>query len=311
MGEQMVPYRSMLFVPGHKETWIDKAVASGADALILDLEDAVPTRDKGTARAVVRAASARLRSTGVEVGIWVRPNSWESGLAGLDLEKVVSPEVDGLFVPKVYDKRDVLRFETLLEHFERMQGIPVGHTKLILTLETAQAMAACEGLAACSPRVVSMLGATARDADITRALGYVYTPSGIETLYLRSKVVLACRAAGLDHPVCGLWQDIHDLSGLETFAQQNRELGYRGQVILHPSHVAPVHAVFTPTQTEVEYYRGMVAAFEEAERVGSGAVMYVGQHIDAAHAKTAKEWLDRWHRIEAMSAPHNQGKDSR
>jgi citrate lyase subunit beta/citryl-CoA lyase len=182
---------------------------------------------------------------------------------------------------------------------------------LILTLETAQAMADCRALAACSPRVVSMLGATARDADITRALGYVYTPSGSETLYLRSKVVLACRAAGLDHPVCGLWQDIHDLLGLEAFAQQNRELGYRGQVILHPSHVAPVHAVFTPRQAEVDYYREMVAAFEEAEKAGSGAVLYDGQHIDAAHAKTARMWLDEGHRIETMAASQSKGDASR
>lgn len=317
MREQMVPYRSLLFVPGHKEPWIDKAVASGADALILDLEDAVPARDKATAREVVRSASARLRAAGAQVGLWVRPNSWESGMAGLDLEKVIVPEIDGLFLPKIYDERDVWRFDTLLEHFERLQGMVVGQTKLILTLETAQAMANCEVLAACSSRVVSMLGATARDADITRALGYIYTPSGSETLYLRSKVVLACRAAGLDHPVCGLWQDIHDLSGLEAFAQQNRELGYRGQVILHPSHVAPVHAVFTPTQAEVDYYREMVAAFEEAEQAGSGAVLYDGQHIDAAHAKTAREWLARWHRIEAMTsfeamtAPHSKGEGSR
>lgn len=301
MKKEMAPYRSMLFVPAHKESWIDKAIASGADALILDLEDSVPPQDKESAREIVRVASARLRSAGVRTGLWVRPNAWETGMAGADLAEVVSPNIDGLFVPKIYNERDVMHFETLLEHFERVQGMAVGHTKIILTLETAESMAGCETLAASSSRVVSMLGATARDADITRALGYVFTPSGNETLYLRSKILLACRSAGIEHPLCGLWQDIGDLDGLKGFARQNLELGYRGQVILHPSHVAPVHSVFTPTIEEFEYYKGMVEAFEESEKAGSGAVIYRGQHIDAAHSKTAKEWLDRYHLIEMMT----------
>lgn len=308
--EQMAPYRSMLFVPGHKESWVDKAVASGADALILDLEDAVPGQEKLLARRVVRAATERLRTAGVSTGLWVRPNAWETGLAGEDIEAVLNPSLDGLFLPKIYDERDVFRFDVILEHVERKVGMPVGRTKLLLTLETASAMSACETLARSNQRVVSMLGATARDADTARALGYIQTPAGLETLYLRSKVVLACRAAGLDHPVCGLWQDIADLDGLQNFARQNRELGYRGQVILHPSHVGPVHAVFSLSDDEINFYRGMVAAFEQAEEAGNGAVLYQGQHIDAAHAKTAREAVARGERMSAMTANTNTGGKS-
>ena len=301
----------MLFVPGHKESWVDKAVASGADALILDLEDAVPDQEKRTARRVVRAATERLRDAGMSTGLWVRPNAWESTLAGEDIEAVLNPAVDGLFLPKIYDQQDVFRFDVILEHVERKLGMPVGHTKLLVTLETASAMADCDTLARCNPRVVSMLGATARDADISRALGYIQTPASLETLYLRSKVVLSCRAAGLDHPVCGLWQDIGDLAGLEGFARQNRELGYRGQVILHPSHVRPVHAVFTPGDEEINFYRGMADAFEQAQQAGDGAVLYQGQHIDAAHAKTAREAVARWQQLSAMTATTSTGEESR
>lgn len=296
----MPPYRSMLFVPGHKGDWADKGLASGADALIFDLEDAVPLEEKSYARGVVAETVARFSTAGVTQGIWVRPNSWETGLAGADLAAVVNPLVEGLMLPKIYDERDVLRFDALLDYMERDHGMTPGHTKLLLTLETAQSMASCEILAASNHRVVSMLGATARDGDITRALGFVTTPTGNETLYLRSRIILACRAAGLDHPMCGLWQDIHDLEGLGTFARQNRELGYRGQIVLHPSHVPIVHSIFTPTPEEVAYYRGLVSALAKGEQLGDGAVIYRGQHIDSAHGKTARDWIERWERINVL-----------
>jgi citrate lyase subunit beta/citryl-CoA lyase len=284
------PYRSMLFVPGHKPSWVPKGIAAGADALILDLEDAVPVQDKPEARRAVARSIAEVAAQGGDrPGLWVRPNSWESGLAGLDLEEIVVDGLDGLFLPKVYGVLEVIRFDTLLTHFELRSGLPEGSVELIVSLETAQSMAACEEIATASPRVASLLGATARDADTARALGYRYTPEGMETLYLRSRVVLACRAAGLDHPLCGLWQDINDLEGLTPFAQQNAQLGYRGQVLIHPSHVGPVNAVFTPSEDEVAFYRGMIEAFERGEAAGDAAVDYEGQHIDYAHVKTARE----------------------
>lgn len=246
-------------------------------------------QDKPDARrAVARSITEATAQVDERVDLWVRPNAWESGLAGLDLEEIVVSGLDGLFLPKVYGALDVVRFDTLLTHFELRNGLPEGGIELIVSLETARSMAACEEIATASPRVVSLLGATARDADIARALGYHYTPEGMETLYLRSRIVLACRAAGLDHPLCGLWQDIHDLTGLKAFAEQNAQLGYRGQVLIHPSHVGPVNAVFTPSEEEVAFYRGMVEAFERGEAAGHAAVNYEGQHIDYAHVKTAR-----------------------
>jgi citrate lyase subunit beta / citryl-CoA lyase len=241
----------MLFVPGQKESWVNKAVASGADAMIFDLEDSVSDSEKASAREIVRNSIQRLDSEGCTQGLWVRSNSWESGIIGLDLESLIDTALEGLLLPKVFDVADVLRVDGLIEHLERKAGREVGSTKLIITLETAQAISSCEAIARCSSRVVSLFGATAKGGDVEREIGYQFTAQGNETLYIRSRIVLACRSAGLAHPLCGVWQEIHDLSGLQSFAQQNRQLGFRGQVILHPSHVGPVHQVFTPSTEEL------------------------------------------------------------
>jgi citrate lyase subunit beta/citryl-CoA lyase len=283
----------MLFVPGTKPSWVDKAIASGTDAVILDLEDSVPLGEKDAARAAVRASVQGLATADGTIGTWVRPNAWESRLAGADLEAVVVAGLDGIFLPKVYGPADILRFDALLEHFEIRAGIEVGSVEIIVSLETAESMGACEEIAHASPRVASLFGATARDADIGRALGFTWTAEGLETLYLRSRILLACRAAGLQHPVCGLWQDLPDLDGLERFATSNRGLGYRGQVAIHPSHVEVINRVFTPTAEELAFYRGMVAALEAAQAAGDAAVDYEGQHIDIAHVKTARDILAR------------------
>ena len=284
----MKPYRSMLFVPGHKESWSRKGAEARADALILDLEDSVPPAAKSEARtAVARSITALSADGGPE--LWVRPNDWHTGMAGDDLEGVVGPGLRGLFLPKIYRPEDVVRFDALLEHFERRAGIAPGSVELIITLETAEGLACCEALAVSSPRVRSLAGTAVRGADAARAVGYEFTPEGLETLYLRSRAVLACRAASLNHPLCGLWQEIQDLAGLRAFAQQNRRLGFRGQLVIHPSHVAIVNDVFTPSAEDVDYYRRMIQAFEDGEQAGSAAVTYQGEHIDIAHVKTARE----------------------
>ncbi|MCD0449128.1 CoA ester lyase [Actinocorallia sp. API 0066] len=284
----MNPYRSMLFVPGHKPTWAEKAVAADADALILDLEDSVPVADKAAARRTVRDTLGRLREQGVRPDVWVRPNSYDSGLFGADIEAIAVPGLAGLFLPKVFSADEVKRIDAVVSHVEEREGLAPGSIGLILSYETAVSMARCEEIAAASPRVSSLLGATGPNADVGRELGFEFTPEGLETLYLRSRIVLAARAAGLHHPVTGVWQDIRDLDGCRRFAEDSRRLGYRGLVCIHPSHVAVANEVFTPKPETVDFYRRMVEAFRKAESEGSAAVDFEGQHIDIAHVKTAE-----------------------
>jgi citrate lyase subunit beta/citryl-CoA lyase len=288
----MKPYRSMLFVPGQMTSWVEKGIAAGADALILDLEDAVPADSKQEAREAVVQTIASLRDRETKCDLWVRPNSLDSGLMGVDLEAVVGPGLAGLFLPKIFTPLDVVRADALVTHFERRSGLAPESVRLIVALETASAMAQCEQIATASPRVGSLLGATGPDADVGRALGFEFTPEGLETLYLRSRVVLACRAAGLSHPLCGVWQDLHNIEGFRSFAEDNRQLGYRGILLIHPSHVAPANDVFTPSVETVELYRKLIAAFRGAEAKGSGAVDFQGQHVDLAHVKTAEDVIE-------------------
>ncbi|HZZ52197.1 MAG TPA: CoA ester lyase [Pseudonocardia sp.] len=288
----MKPYRSMLFVPGHKPSWAEKAVAAGADAVILDLEDSVPAVDKDGARETVRETIGALAGQDIRADVWVRPNSVDSGLFGADVESVLVPGLAGLFLAKVFSAEEIVRIDAVVSHIEQREGLEPGSIGLIASFETAVAMAHCEEIATASPRVASLLGATGPNADVGRELGFEFTPEGLETLYLRSRIILAARAAGLHHPVTGVWQDLKDLEGFRRFALDARRLGYRGMVCIHPSHVAPSNEVFTPSPETVDYCRRMIKAYNEAEAAGHSAVDFEGQHVDLAHAKTARGVLD-------------------
>ncbi len=284
----MHPYRSVLFVPAHKPDWAHKAVASGADCVVIDLEDSVPADLKEQSRAVARETLREVRSRDERVGLFVRPNALDTRLTGGDLEAVVGPELDGIFAPKIRDGRDVVRWEALLDWFE-LRGEADG-LEMIVPVEMVDAIVNCYEIAAASPRVGAMIGPTSEHADIARAVGYRQSREGTETLYLRSRILLACRQYGL-HALTGLWEDLGDLDGLRDFADYGLQLGFRGQVLIHPSHVPVVHEVYTPTDDEVAYHEGLVAAVESAVAEGHGAVRYRGQHVDLAHADKARDWL--------------------
>lgn len=287
----MRAFRSLLFVPGHKPAWIEKAVATGVDAVVMDLEDSVPHDAKQKAREAVAASIDHLAAHRPHTGVVVRPNALETDDFGADLEAVVRPGLEALLVPKIYSANDIYRFDGLLTHLELRAGMQRGSIELIPSLETAASVALADTLAAC-PRVSSLQSATARDGDIAREVGFVWSAGGIETLYLRSKAVLASRSNGLSHPLCGVWQDIADIEGLRAFAEQNRALGFRGQLVLHPSHVGEVNRVFSVTPDEVSRARRMVECYESALRAGSASVMFEGEHVDTAHIKTSRALIE-------------------
>jgi citrate lyase subunit beta / citryl-CoA lyase len=287
----MRPLRSLLFVPGHRGTWVEKAVASGADGLILDLEDSVPLELKAEGRQEVARSISRLRESEARAAVYVRLNSLDTEMSGDDLEVVALPGLDGFVLPKTYGPDDIVRFDALVTHFERRNGVPAGSLEFICSLETAESYSSCEQIAVASTRVATLFAGTARDADVSRSIGFQFTPDGHETLYLRSRAVLASRSHGLEFPLVGVWQDLADSGGARRFSEQNRELGFRGQVLIHPSHVAVANEVFSPSKREVDFYAGMIATFERAEAEGAAAVRYEDMHIDYAHVKTARQVL--------------------
>ena len=288
----MKPLRSLLFVPGHRGSWVEKALRSGVDGLILDLEDSVPAHMKVEGRAEVARSITRLHEQGSSVAVYVRLNALDTGIAGDDIEAVALPGLHGFVLPKTYGPDDIVRFEALVAHFETRKGVAAGTLEFICSLETAEAYASCEEIAVASPRVATLFAGTARDADVSRSIGFQFTTDGHETLYVRSRAVLAARSSGLEFPLVGIWQDLADPEGARKFALQNRELGFRGQVLIHPSHVALANEVFSPSKSEIDFYAGMIEAFEEAEAQGAAAVLYEGMHVDYAHIKTAREVLE-------------------
>ena len=286
----MKPYRTVLFVPAHKTSWYEKAAESGADAVCFDLEDSVPVHLKAAAREEVAAGIERLSKSHPAMGLFVRCNSLSTGLTGLDLEATVSPGLTGIFAPKVDTAIDVIRYDTLLDHFEARSGVT--GLQYIVPVETIHGIQNCEEIAAASARVGAMIGPTAEHADIAKAVGYEWSPEGLESMVHRTKILLATRAADR-HPLTALWERIRDLDGLREFTIRGRKMGFRGQVVLHPTHVPVVNEVFTPDAEQIDFYRGLLSTYNEADARGDGAVMYGDIHIDKAHADKAEEWLAR------------------
>jgi citrate lyase subunit beta / citryl-CoA lyase len=294
----MKPYRTVISVPGHKPSWFDKAVAAGADCLCLDLEDSVPDAEKEAARRGIAEAIGRISESHPRVGLFVRPNALDTGETGFDLEAVVVPGLTGVFAPKVGSVKEVHQYDALVDYFERRSG--ASGIEYILPMETIQGIQNCEQIGVASPRVGALIGPTAEHADIARAVGYEWTPEGLESRFHRTRILLAARAAGV-HPLTALWERIRDLDGLEQFTIDSRKMGFRGQVVLHPTHVPVVNRAYTPAAEEIDFYRGLKKAYEDAAGRGEGAVMYGDIHIDKAHADKADEWLAR---VDELAALH-------
>ena len=179
-----------------------------------------------------------------------------------------------------------------LEAEEKRKGIPVGTVLIEPGLETASAIRSAYDIGVSSNRVAHMGASGGRGGDVARSIGYRWSPKGTETLFIRSKVLLDSRAAGVPYPVTGLWQDIHDHDGLKSFAKHSRDLGYAGMSVIHPSLIDIVNQIFSPTQEEISEWIGIIKAMDGVRNEGGAAVEYNGAMVDIAHEKTAIDMLD-------------------
>jgi len=288
------PLRSLLFVPANRTEWLPKARAAGADAAILDLEDAVPQEAKAGARAgVVEAIEQATAEPPGTMELFVRINPLDGWTGAEELRAVARPGLSGIVLPKVAGAEDVRLADRLLTWCEDEQGLPRGELALVPLLETARALREAHDVASAAPRVAYLGALTAPGGDVERAVGYRWTPGGAETLALRSRVLLDVRAAGSPHPVTGLWTRLADLDGLRAFAEQNRSLGYEGMMAIHPSHVPVINDVFSPGPEELARCARLIASVEQAQARGQGAVSFEGQMVDEAMAATARLVLER------------------
>ncbi len=275
--------RSWLFVPGHRQKMIDKAPGRGADALIYDLEDAVPPNEMDAAR---RKVGAALDAAKEGPRRFVRIHGAGHGAMDGDLRAVVRPGLEGLVLPKVDRPEDVLTVDRSLTERESEADMRPGCVRLAAMIESAVGLIQAPAIAASSPRLVAlMFGAE----DFAVDLGLFSFREGELMSYARSALVVAAASARLE-PVDKVYLDFRDPDGLARETQAARGLGFSGKTLIHPAQIEVVHRVFRPTDEEVESARRVVEAFEAAPEEGTMAVD--GRMVDLPVVKRAR-WILR------------------
>lgn len=287
-------WRSLLFVPVNVERFVDKAHERGADAIQLDLEDSVPTSEKDRARQLVPEAAAKVARGGADVVVRInRP--WRMALR--DLEASVCPQVHAIALPKVMGPEHVRLVAEVLDELERERGMPVGATKLIAMIETAEAFFRAREIAAAHERLVGLnLGAE----DFALSVGMLPEPDGL--YYPKIQTIIAARAAGiLPLGFIGTVAEYRDLDAFRQTIRRSRKLGFRGASCVHPAQVPVLNEEFAPSTEEVEHARGLVAAYDAALAEGRGSVEYGGRMIDVPIVERARDLLAIHERIAARN----------
>lgn len=285
MLPQLPPLRSHLYAPGNNARLLDKVFSGGADAVILDLEDAVPAGEKTHARDMV-AQTVRAHANPTGAALFVRPNHPSSGLAEDDIYAVVQPGLAGLRLPKIEDVATVRHIAGWVEKAEIANGVPVGSVAFICLIESAAGVFRAYEIASAHPRVIA-LGYGA--ADFARDVGLIPSAEGDETLYAQSHLVLVSRVAGIRAPVDSVYRFLDDAEGLEKSARRARSLGMFGKSTIHPKQVAIINSVFSPTAEEISDAQKIIALAQQAEASGKGAVQNAsGEFVDVAVVRRAE-----------------------
>ena len=283
-------YRSLIFVPGNNKRFVDKAKALQADIICFDLEDSVPLNEKDVARKII--AEALTWRTQYKSSIYLRINSLDSDLWLLDLKELIRNGIDGVLVPKVNDQVQIKTIDYQLDEIEDTNNMLRGSVKLLPSIESARGVVNAYSIAISSQRVNAMVFGVF-DFLYDMGLDYNENDDNEEYMYARAKVPVDARAAGVES-FDGIWQKVDDTEGLIRDAIIAKKLGYSGKSIIHPAQIEPVHKVFVPTESQINWATKVVKALQEPMEKGQGlgAIKLEGKMIDAVHYKQAKAILD-------------------
>jgi citrate lyase subunit beta/citryl-CoA lyase len=279
----------MLFIPAHKLEWVRRVERFAPDAVVLDLEDAVPVASKDRARPLALEGIGIL--TSLSIAAFVRINALDQGGAE-DVMEIATKGLAGVMLPKAGSADEVRELDALLAHAEGRAGLSYRSVAILPLPETPQGLWSARDLAAASKRVKGLVGVVGGPVagDVARAMGFTPTLEGTEQLYLASKMVLDSRAGGAPYPMASLiGTKIEDLDAVRRLAERARSLGFAGAILIHPSHVKVANEAYTPTEEEVRYFSGLLEAMHAAEQRGDAAVSYEGAMIDYAMLPTARE----------------------
>ncbi len=305
-------FRTLLFIPGNNKKFLDKSKFIYPDILCFDLEDSVPISEKSIARDLI---SQTLYSYNNELNVkdtnnnnnnkvnqgtnnddnnyspqlFVRINSFESGLYEQDLESMICDQLDGIVIPKVNSETELEKIIVIIENLEKQRDIHKT-IKLIPSIESSQGVVNCYDIAKFNSRVCSIIFGV---FDYLYDMKLDYVDEGIEYSYARAKIPVDARAAGIS-ALDSIWQKVDDIDGLQRDAKTAKRLGYGGKSIIHPKHIEPVHKVFVPSQNEIEWAKKVMATLKQIQEQGDkrGAFKVDGKMIDAVHFKQAKLILD-------------------
>ena len=283
----MGPVRSMLFTPGNRLDMLAKAVHSGTDAVIVDLEDSVSVDNKPEARANLDELPES------PVPYYVRTNAVETGLLWDDVVAAGASPAIGVIIPKAEDPAVISQIDGALTALEMTNGKPRGSITLIPLIESALGVRFTYEMASASERVECVMFGGGEQGDLVADLGVEWTPEGTGLMQARSQVVLSSRAAGVPYPMEAVFMDFRNPDGLRLECELARTLGYVGKVAIHPAQIEVINDVFTPSPEVVEYQRKVLAAFEEAEAEGKASIAVDGKMVDYAVARVARAVLAR------------------
>jgi citrate lyase subunit beta/citryl-CoA lyase len=300
-------FRTLLFIPGNNKKFLDKSKSIYPDVLCFDLEDSVPISEKSIARELI---SQTLYSYNNKLNIkdtnnnndtnnddnnyspqlFVRINSFESGLYEQDLESMICDQLDGIVIPKVNSETELEKINVIIENLEKQKKINKT-VRLIPSIESSQGVVNCYDIAKFNSRVCSIIFGV---FDYLYDMKLDYVDEGIEYSYARAKIPVDARAAGIS-ALDSIWQKVDDVDGLQRDARIAKRLGYNGKSIIHPKHIEPVHKVFVPSQNEIEWAKKVIATLKQIQEHGDkrGAFKVDGKMIDAVHIKQAKLVIDR------------------
>jgi len=281
--------RSWMFVPGHRQKMIDKALGLSADAIMLDIEDGVAPNEKDAARKNIAESLGREKALETPAR-YVRINAIGHPRMDADLQAVVRPGLEGLVCPKVDTVEEVRKVDALLNDQEPQNKLAQGSVKLLIAIESPTGLLNARAIAAASQRIVGIIfGAE----DFGREIGLPTVREGEarDLIYARSSIVVAAAAAHVQ-AVDGVWVDLNDGQGLLGFAKQSRRLGFSGMSCIHPSQVEAINQTFSPTAEEIDYCQKVLRAFEEANARGDGSVAFGGQLIDRPIVERARRTVE-------------------
>ena len=276
-ADKLGPIRSALFVPGDRPDRVDKAVATAADRVIIDLEDAVAASKKEEARALVRDKIIAHQDRSV----LARVNGLETSFITGDLEAVVVNELGGLMLPKTESSHQVEEINRLLVDLDKKQRPAAGNTAVILLVESALGVQNISQIASAAAELNREFLIAMGAADYALDMGIELTKDGGELIYPRSRIALACRAAGMAPPLDTPFMiDLKDMAALKNDAARAKQLGFQGKLCIHPNQIEPVHGIFTPTAEEIAFARRVVEVFEAEEARGTAAILVDGKFVD-------------------------------